>query len=81
MQADEGESLETQQTRIGDYCRFKMLNLIKIYEDKGVSGKNVERKGFQELLSSLCKGETVIVNDLSRLSRNTKDALCMFEEF
>lgn len=81
MQED-GASLETQRVRIAEYCKFKGLNLVKIYEDCGISGKGIEeRKGLQEMIANLRKGDTVIVTDLSRFSRNTKDALCMLDDF
>lgn len=80
MQLD-GVSLETQHKRIQAHCDYKGLNLIKCYEERGVSGKNIERPALQSLLSDLNKGEYVIVADLSRLSRNTRDALGLFETF
>lgn len=80
MQAEDGLSIDNQNSRIADYCRFKGLNLVKVYEDKGLSGKDTNRPALQELLSDIKKGETFIITDLSRFSRNTRDALCMLED-
>ena len=81
MQAEEGVSLETQRQRIMAHCQYKGYNFIKFYEDAGISGKNMERPALQELFQEMLPGEGIVVASLSRLSRNTKDALNMFEEF
>jgi site-specific DNA recombinase len=82
LQSEDGASLQTQIKRIQDYCSFKKLNLTKIYEDRGLSAKNIEgRPGLKQLLDDIQKGEYVLVTDLSRLARNTKDALNMFDFF
>lgn len=52
-------------------------NLIKIFEDFAVSGKNLNRTGIQELISE-CHGnrfKIIVVADTSRLSRSTRDML------
>lgn len=78
-QSEDGVSLDTQKKRIADHCLYKGLDLIKIYEDSGISGKDMNRPSLRQLLSEVCPDEYVIVTDLSRLSRNTRDALSMFE--
>ncbi|MEM3062730.1 MAG: recombinase family protein [Nitrososphaerota archaeon] len=81
FQSEDGASLESQKKRIKDYCAYKHLNLIDIYEDAGISGKDMNRPALQHLINDLSKGEYIIVSDLSRLSRSTYDALGMFEMF
>lgn len=82
MQVEEGVSLSTQRKRIEEYCSFKNLKLTEVYEDSGLSAKDMQhRPALQRLLIDTKKGEFLIVTDLSRLSRNTKDALTMFEDF
>lgn len=78
---EDGQSIETQVKRIQSHCDYKGLNLTKIYTDSGISGKNMNRPALQELMKDMTKGSYVIISDLSRLSRNTKDALNMLEEF
>jgi len=81
MQSEQGVSLETQKRRITDHCLYKNLDLVNIYVDSGLSGKNMQRPGLKEVLNDVQSGDYVIVSDLSRLSRSTKDALEMFEKF
>jgi DNA invertase Pin-like site-specific DNA recombinase len=54
----------------------------EIFNEK-VSGKNLERKELQKMLSLCGEGTTVVVYSLSRLSRSLKDLLdlvTLFEE-
>lgn len=82
MQAEDGISLDTQKTRIQQYCAFRNLNLIEIYVDAGISAKDAEnRPELQRLLKEVQKEEFVIITDISRLSRNTKDAITILEDF
>lgn len=81
MQSEEGISLETQQKRLQAHCDYKGWNLVKVYTDAGISGKNTDRPGLQSLMNDIQKGEIVLICELSRLSRNTKDALTLFEFF
>lgn len=80
MQVD-GISLDTQHKRITEYCTFKQLNLVEIYEDAGISAKNTDRPALQRLMKEMKEGDTVIICDLSRLSRRALDALQLFEDF
>lgn len=81
LQSDDGVSLETQAKRIQAHCAYKGYNLVKIYEDRGISGKDMNRPSLKQLIDDLNKGDFVICCDLSRFSRNTKDALTMLQEF
>ena len=79
---EDGTSLETQLKRIQEHCIYKHWNLLKVYEDVGISGKDMKgQAALQELRNDLQKGEYIIIPFLSRLSRNTKDALILLEEF
>lgn len=80
MQKEEGVSLETQSTRIQEYCTYKKLELVKIYQDAGISGKNMtDRPGIQEVISEIQKGDRIIITELSRLGRNTMDIIVFNE--
>ncbi len=81
MQANDGASLETQKQRIEEHCKYRKLQIVDFYVDEGISGKNMERPALKRLLQEMQPGECVIVSDLSRLSRDTRDALGMFEDF
>jgi DNA invertase Pin-like site-specific DNA recombinase len=50
-----------------------------IYIDKQ-SGKNTARPGLQKLLSTIKRGDTVIVESVSRFARNTRDLLDLIEK-
>jgi site-specific DNA recombinase len=81
MQKEDGVSLETQTTRIEEYCRYKKLNLVKTYEDAGISGKNMrDRPALQDLKSNIQVGDSIVFCDLSRLGRCTVDVI-LFNEF
>lgn len=56
---------------------------VKKYQDKGYSGKNVERPDFQQLLKDIEKGiiRKVIVYRLDRMSRSTLDFAKLMEYF
>lgn len=79
MQKEDGISLDTQTKRITDYCTFKQYELKKIYSDAGKSGGTMERQALKDVINTLSKGNYLIVAELSRLSRNTKDALNILE--
>lgn len=76
IQAEEGFSLNNQEKLIKEYCDKEKLELEKIYEDRGISGKSiVGRPGMMDLLRNLKPGLVVIFPSMSRLSRNTLDTL------
>lgn len=64
-QNTEGQILAAQQ---------RGLEFDEIFNEK-VSGKNLERKELQRMLSLCEEGTTVVVYSLSRLSRSLKDLL------
>lgn len=79
MQKEDGISLDTQTKRINDYCSYRKFNLVNVYSDAGRSGGNMDRPALKEALDAVGKGDFIIVAELSRLSRNTKDALSILE--
>lgn len=51
-----------------------------VFEEKQ-SGKNIiERPVFQRLINMVKAGDRIIVRELSRIGRNTRDVLTLFEE-
>ena len=69
---------DLQKSKIMEFAEYRKLNILRIFEDKA-SGKNVERKGFQELYDALKidpQGvDAVVVTKLDRLGRSLKDLL------
>ena len=57
--------------------QLKMMDdqkVEKIFIDKA-SGKNVERNDFKAMMAFVRAGDTVIVESISRIARNTRDLL------
>lgn len=59
---------------------FKGLELYKIYVEK-ISAKDTKRPLLQQMLDYVRQGDTVYINDFSRLARSTKDLLEITETF
>lgn len=51
-----------------------------IYIDKK-SGKNTDRENYRKMLDFARKGDTIIVESISRIARNTKDLLNIIDYF
>jgi site-specific DNA recombinase len=73
-------SIRTQELRLREYVKLKNLvepfgEVTAVYSDPGISAKDMNRPGFQKMLSAIEKRETdlVMVTELSRFSRSTKD--------
>lgn len=82
-QAVEGYSLSAQKEQIKRYCEMYDLDLVNIYSDEGISGKNLEdREGIQDLRDDAKAGlfDTVIIWKLSRISRRLLDTLTLIDE-
>jgi len=79
-QSEKGYGLDAQRTAIEKYCKEKNLELLQVFEDRGVSGTEAietdgdelisKRKGLLELLSTLNGVNTIIVLNTSRLWRS-----------
>lgn len=79
-QAEKGYGIETQKNAIEKYCRDNDLQLIRIFEDRGISGTEAvesdgdelisKRKGLLDLLSTLNGTNTIVVLNTSRLWRS-----------
>lgn len=51
----------------------------KVFVDKA-SSKNVDRKDFKAMMAFVREGDTVIVESISRIIRNTRDLLSIIAE-
>lgn len=81
QQADEGISLEAQKNKIAAWCELNDYELAGVYEDAGISGKNMtKRAGLNEALNQMGSDMALVVHSLSRLARSTKDCIEIAEE-
>ena len=71
-------SLENQKAFFEKYAKKNGFNLVKIYADRGISGKALkDRKEFIQMLedSKAKPFDMLVVKDISRFARNTVDFL------
>jgi DNA invertase Pin-like site-specific DNA recombinase len=82
-QADEGVSLDSQESKIQGYCDLYDLELQGVETDEGESGKDMERPGLKAALDALEAGEatTLVVYKLDRLTRSVKDLGALLEDY
>lgn len=81
-QAEEGYSLEEQQRLIREYCQQKNYEVAMVYEDAGISGKDIRhRPAMQQLLEDASKKKFHLVMSwkINRISRKLSDAIKIVE--
>ena len=67
-----------QQNTARQEVLMKELGVDEVFIDK-LSGKNTDRPQLKKMLAYVRKGDTVIVSEISRFARNTKDLLELIE--
>ena len=67
-----------EQNTIRQEILMKELGVDEIYIDK-ISGKNTNRPQLKAMIDYVRHGDTVIVSEISRFARNTKDLLELVE--
>ena len=75
-QAREGFSLGEQEEKLIQLCKFKELEVYKIYKDAGISAKDMEhRPQFQEMLKDMKEGKLnyIVAYKLDRITRSVRD--------
>ena len=81
-QAEEGYSIDEQNIKIREYCEKEGHEIYNLYEDRGISGKNItNRPGIKQLLEDATKNkfDLLIVWKLNRVSRRLIDILNIVE--
>lgn len=76
--SSKGQNLDRQYEAIKDYVPYDEY----IYSDTA-SGKDMDRKGFQDMLKAMRSGDTLYVKSIDRIGRNKeqiKDYLKQFKE-
>lgn len=82
-QAEEGYSIQAQEEVIRKACEIQGKEVVKVYADKGISGKSTnDRLALKELMEDSKKGlfDEVMVWKTSRLARNMLDLLQIVNE-
>ena len=75
-QAREWFSLSEQKEKLLQLCKFKDYEVYKIYEDAGISAKDMKhRPKFQEMLEDMRKGKInyIVAYKLDRVTRSIRD--------
>jgi site-specific DNA recombinase len=79
----QGYSITNQKNKIVDYCKYMDYELIEIYEDNGVSGMNIDKRGgYREMIKYMNENDIdgIVVYSLSRLGRRMKDVINFLDE-
>ena len=71
-------SIDQNEDRQLDAMAALSIPTSHIFTDK-LSGKDTKRPALQSLLSAVKKGDTIVVESISRFARNTKDLLVLVE--
>ncbi len=79
-------SIKSQEQRLRQHVEYRNAmepfgTIVGLYIDRAKSGKDTNRPELQKMLSAIRRGEIshVLVTELSRLSRNIRDFLEMWE--
>ena len=75
-QAREGFSLGEQEEKLLQLCKFKELEVYRVYKDAGISAKDMEhRPQFQEMLKDMKEGKInyIVAYKLDRITRSVRD--------
>ena len=75
-QVREGFSLGEQKEKLLQLCKFKEYEVFKVYEDAGISAKDMaHRPAFQEMLADMKKSKInyIVAYKLDRVTRSVRD--------
>lgn len=78
MQSEKGFSMKNQLIKIKDFCKYMEYELVDVFEDNGISGMGVDKRGgYKDMVEFLVNNEIdgVVVYSLSRLGRRMKDVI------
>lgn len=85
-QDTEEGTLKNQEQRLRECVKYKNLSgnfgkIAKIYKDRSFSGKDMNRPELQKLLRDVVSGDInlILVTELSRITRNMKDFVEVWE--
>ena len=76
IKSENGFSLAEQKEKLLQLCKFKEYEVFRVYEDAGISAKNIkDRPAFQEMLSDMKQGKInyIVAYKLDRVTRSVRD--------
>jgi site-specific DNA recombinase len=79
-QTDDGRAVDRQLDHLRNYCSAHGCAAAHIYSDAGYSGADINRPGLNALIRDIAAYDTVLVCDLSRLSRRPEDTLHLIKD-
>jgi len=82
-QAREGYSLGEQLEKLKDLCKYRDYNIYNVYEDAGISAKDMEhRPAFQRMLDDVKNHNVnvIVAYKLDRLTRSVRDLEILISE-
>lgn len=82
-QAEEGYSIDAQENIIRQKCKFEGKEVVRIYADKGISGKSMKNRfQLQQMIKDAEEGKfnEVWVWKTNRLARNQYDLLTIIKK-
>ena len=68
-----------EQNTLRQEVMMEQLGVEELYIDKA-SGKNTDRPELKKMMAYVRRGDTVIVESISRFARNTRDLLNLMEQ-
>ena len=76
------QELDVQIGELKKYCDYKGDRIVKMFTDKA-SGKNLDRRGFQEMVNLLDKNtlgiKAIVIYKLDRIGRSLSDLIRIVE--
>lgn len=76
IKSENGFSLAEQKEKLLQLCKFKEYEVFRVYEDAGISAKNIkDRPAFQEMLADMKQGKInyIVAYKLDRVTRSVRD--------
>lgn len=82
-QAQEGVSLDAQESRLRDYCAVYGHDLLRVERDEGESASTLERPALSRALEAIGSGQAdgLLVLKLDRLTRSVSDLARLLDFF
>ena len=80
-QVTDGHGLDSQLTRCLNYAKYNNYNVVKTYEEKGVSGRTLYRPELEKLFLDLKQNKNnkiVLVDSLSRFTRDFASSAILY---